>query len=44
VTINGPFIQGAIAVAPAIWLAIAVSRRSDLVRDRVQVTDPQIAE
>lgn len=43
-TINGPFIQGAIAVAPAIWLAIAVSRRADLVRDRVQVEDPQMAE
>jgi MFS family permease len=44
VTINGPFIQGAIAVAPAIWLAVAVSRRGDLVRDRVEIEDPQMSE
>jgi MFS family permease len=43
-TINGPFIQGAIAVAPAIWLAIAVGRRPDLVRDRARVEEAPFSE
>jgi len=43
-TINGPFVQGAIAVAPAIWLAIAVSRRPDLVRDRAKATEAPFGE
>jgi hypothetical protein len=28
-TIDGPYIQGALVVAPAIWLALAAGRRAE---------------
>jgi len=33
-TVDGPYIQGALAVAPAIWLALAAGRMADKARPR----------